>query len=358
MMVPSRALRHAGALLLVLLLARPAPAERLHVVAPGDTLLGLAERYATTVEALRGLNGLQGSLIRVGQELRVPDPPRVGWRVHRTGAGETLADVAALYGVSEAALAAANALDGVAGPLGRDLALHVPPGEGPVVRLGPGESVLGLAARHGVAPSELVRLNGFVGLDDAAPGDPVLLPPGTGGAAVGAGPTTAAAAPGAAAPAGSRPAGHHVQQLALLARAAELTLGFEPSREVFALPLRGRLTSPYGWRSLSVNGNHFHGGLDIAAAPGVPVRAARDGVVARTGWVGAYGYAVFLDHGDGTQTRYAHLSRIEAQVGGFVRQGDVLGRVGSTGVSTGPHLHFEIRVAGVAVDPLPYLPWP
>jgi murein DD-endopeptidase MepM/ murein hydrolase activator NlpD len=86
------------------------------------------------------------------------------------------------------------------------------------------------------------------------------------------------------------------------------------------------------------------------------VHAARDGVVVKAGWGGTYGNVVYLDHGDGTQTRYAHLSRIDVQVGERLRQGDVLGLAGSTGASTGPHVHFELRFDGRAVDPLEYLP--
>lgn len=124
---------------------------------------------------------------------------------------------------------------------------------------------------------------------------------------------------------------------------------------VFTYPVAGRLSSAFGWRNIAVNGNRFHGGIDLAAHAGTPVVAARDGRVTRAGWWGTYGYAVVVDHGDGSETRYAHLSRVDVAAGATVRQGDVLGAVGSTGASTGPHLHFELRFDGRAVDPLPYL---
>jgi murein DD-endopeptidase MepM/ murein hydrolase activator NlpD len=124
----------------------------------------------------------------------------------------------------------------------------------------------------------------------------------------------------------------------------------------FRAPVQGRVSSRFGWRALSVNGNHFHAGVDLAVPLGTPVHAARDGVVVKAGWGGTYGNVVYLDHGDGTQTRYAHLSRIDVQVGERLRQGDVLGLAGSTGASTGPHVHFELRFDGRAVDPLEYLP--
>src|SRR5690606_35197730 len=129
------------------------------------------------------------------------------------------------------------------------------------------------------------------------------------------------------------------------------------TQESFVTPLPGhtRLSSGFGWRNLAVNGNRFHAGIDLPAAPRTPVRAARDGVVVRAGWWGTYGYAVAVDHQDGSETRYAHLSAFSVAAGETVRQGDVIGAVGSTGASTGPHLHFELRFDERAVDPTAYL---
>ena len=123
----------------------------------------------------------------------------------------------------------------------------------------------------------------------------------------------------------------------------------------FVRPVQARISSYFGWRNVAVNGNRHHAGIDLAAPWGTPVRAARDGVVDRAGWWGTYGNAVALDHGDDSETRYAHLSSIAVSGGDLVRQGDVIGYVGSTGASTGPHLHFELRFDGRAVDPLGYL---
>jgi len=144
-------------------------------------------------------------------------------------------------------------------------------------------------------------------------------------------------------------------QAALLPRAVAALAGVESWESGYAMPVEGRLSSPFGWRNISVNGNRFHGGVDFAASPGTRVVAARSGRVTRAGWWGTYGYVVVLDHGDGSETRYAHLSAFGVAAGDVVRQGDPIGSVGSTGASTGPHLHFEIRLSGSAVDPLPYL---
>ncbi len=125
------------------------------------------------------------------------------------------------------------------------------------------------------------------------------------------------------------------------------------SGESFIWPLRGRITSPFGVFRRFL-GRHI--GLDIAAPTGTPIHASRSGEVALAGWRAFYGLMVLVYHGNGVATRYAHLSRISVKVGELVDQGQVIGLVGSTGFSTGPHLHFEIIIDGVHVNPQKYLP--
>ncbi len=96
--------------------------------------------------------------------------------------------------------------------------------------------------------------------------------------------------------------------------------------------------------------------MDIGAAYGSPVEAAKDGVVVGAEYLGSYGNMVLIDHLDGLQTVYAHLSGFNVDVGQEVAQGDVIGWVGMTGYTTGPHLHFEVRASGEFVDPLQFLP--
>lgn len=126
---------------------------------------------------------------------------------------------------------------------------------------------------------------------------------------------------------------------------------------IFPLPLPAQITSVFGWRIHPVNGDvRFHSGTDLGAAMGTPVLAAYAGIVALADFLGGYGLTVVLQHNDGTQeTRYAHLSEALVQPGDFVEQGTVIGRVGNTGNSTGPHLHFEIREqtpeGWIALDP-------
>jgi hypothetical protein len=113
-------------------------------------------------------------------------------------------------------------------------------------------------------------------------------------------------------------------------------------------PVHARISSPFGPR-----GDGFHPGLDLAASFGTPIHAARSGTVVFAGWDDGYGKVVVLRHGYGVTTWYAHQSRIQVHAGERVGPGRVLGRVGQTGEATGPHLHFEVRVRGAAVDPRP-----
>ncbi|TCL72335.1 murein DD-endopeptidase MepM/ murein hydrolase activator NlpD [Hydrogenispora ethanolica] len=125
----------------------------------------------------------------------------------------------------------------------------------------------------------------------------------------------------------------------------------------FIWPARGRISDIFGWRYHPIlKTKRFHNGEDIAVPTGTPVHAADGGVVLVSGWQGGYGYFVAIDHGNGISTCYGHNSRLLVRVGQRVQQGDVIAYSGSTGLSTGPHIHFEVRVKGVPVDPRKYLP--
>ena len=130
---------------------------------------------------------------------------------------------------------------------------------------------------------------------------------------------------------------------------------------IFAWPLPQSftITSPFGYRQDPFTGEmSYHGGTDIAAPQGTPILAAADGTVTVANgtdpWGGSYGYHVKLDHGGGMETLYAHCLAIAVTAGQQVQQGEVIGYVGSTGNSTGKHLHFEVREKGQKINPTNY----
>jgi len=126
-----------------------------------------------------------------------------------------------------------------------------------------------------------------------------------------------------------------------------------PSR----MPLEGaHMSSGYGMRTHPVlGGRRAHAGIDLAAPTGTPIYATADGLISKAESFSSYGLFVSIEHGAELQTRYAHMSRIAVAPGQRVKKGDIIGYVGSTGRSTGPHLHYEVRIAGEAVNPVPYM---
>lgn len=127
---------------------------------------------------------------------------------------------------------------------------------------------------------------------------------------------------------------------------------------VYAWPAPGheRITSSYGWRMHPILGvRKLHTGVDIGAPSGADVVAAQSGTVIYSGWMNGYGNTIILDHGAGMSTLYAHQSKLLVSVGAEVSKGDTIGKVGSTGRSTGPHLHFEVRKDGDPIDPTSYI---
>jgi len=247
-------------------------------------------------------------------------PPTLGrgnFRTYVVKSGDTLAAVADRYGIPLSYLVASNGLStpSVLYP-GQELVL---PQGGVLHTLRPGQTLADLAATYGVAEEEIREANGLSG--EPLPGQRLFIP-----------------------------------EPRSVPQAAVLELGGEEGAR-FIWPLRGRLTSPFGPRTHPIYGTpDFHTGIDLAVPEGTEVHAAAPGTVTWTGTRGGYGLLVVIDHGDGYSTYYAHLSRILVHVGQFVEVGQVVALSGNTGLSTGPHLHFEIRKFGEPINPLQLLP--
>jgi len=144
------------------------------------------------------------------------------------------------------------------------------------------------------------------------------------------------------------------ERVETLIRQAQDTSGDAPG--VLLRPVSGRITSPFGPRVHPILGTtRLHTGIDFGSGFGTAIAAAASGTVIHASGFGGYGNTVIIDHGGGMSTLYAHQSQIDVSNGAEVETGDTIGLVGSTGLSTGPHLHFEVRILGSPVDPAPYL---
>lgn len=350
-------------------------------VKPGDTLAGIAARYGVDPRHIMWSSNLQGDRLQVGQRLLIPlvavedRSPRVppGVEVYRVRPGDTLQGVASRYGISVLDLVSANpsleSLDRlVAGSI-----LYIPKRtKGLLVVLPEGETLVDLAARFGLSPVAVARANGVKDPLDLKPGDLVLLP----GIQAKTTYQRLLAKQEAERQARLEAERRRQEELRRLAeeRRRQQALAQQRAREArraqaqqpqvrrvsyqegaMRWPLSDfRITTYFGQRGAF---QRFHTGIDLAAPYGTPIVAAKAGQVEVAGWSSVgYGFHVVLDHGGGVQTLYAHMSRVAVRAGQWVEAGQVIGYVGSTGWSTGPHLHFEVRVGGVARNPLAYLP--
>jgi len=232
---------------------------------------------------------------------------------HVVAHGDTLSGIAAHYNMTVQRIRTLNSLENphLINP-GQTLLLVERPPEPRRHRVREGENLSVIAARHGVTVVSIVELNALTEVHQLRIGQVLRIPP---------------------------------------AAAVATTARSVSSASGMIWPVLGRISSYFGPRW-----GTRHTGLDIAAPSGSEIRAVRAGRVEMAGWWGGYGNCVIINHGDGVRTLYAHASRILVKRGERVVQGQVVARVGSTGNSTGPHVHFEVRVNNRFKDPLGFLP--
>jgi murein DD-endopeptidase MepM/ murein hydrolase activator NlpD len=307
-------------------------------VRPGDTLSSIATRYSVPIERIRTENDLSSDVLQPGQVLRVPYAeavggtlestplPPPGFRLHTLSRNETLSEVATRYDTSLAAIAGANPDLSSLDMLPQGLELLIPPEVGLVVTLEHNQTILDIMDIYGINVVALSKANNITTPADLQPGQTLFLP-------------------------GVDPR----RIMARLEGVREQERIAEAMENRYTWPLHGRLTSRFGPRRLGMGTSNFHAGVDIAAPYGSYVVASRAGTVTFAGWSGAYGYLVKVRHHGGSESWYAHHSSLAVSSNTYVERGDVLGRVGSTGLSTGPHLHFEIRENNRPVNPLVHL---
>ena len=241
---------------------------------------------------------------------------RAAWTTYTVQAGDTLSGISLRTGIPMDYLIASNDVDPSRLRPGQQLLL---PSGGVLHTVKAGQAIADIAKTYGVTEGAIRLANELSG--EPAVGMRIFVP-----------------------------------SPAVVPQATAVALGKKEATR-FAWPARGPISSPYGPRIHPIyRVSSFHAGIDLAIPEGTPVYAAAPGRVVTAGWDGGYGLLVVIDHGDGYSTYYAHLSQLLVSVGQFVEIGQRIARSGNTGLSTGPHLHFEIRRDGVAVDPLLFLP--
>ncbi|HEY6101838.1 MAG TPA: peptidoglycan DD-metalloendopeptidase family protein [bacterium] len=301
-----------------------APEEpRTVVIKDGQSLWDIAAAWGVSVETIAAANNLPNvDLVRPGQKLLIPtaDDPQARAKLAALAAKA----VTKVQPKTQAA---------VAGTPTRAPRAQTKPASGSlVVTLGEGQTLWSLARAHGTSVDALVEANGLADANRIRAGRRLVIPG-----------HPAASAPSRATTArvGAQRVGEAFTKAS--STAVRIARGF-------LWPARGQLTSRFGWRRW-----RHHDGIDIAAPYGSPIYAARPGRVIYAGWYFAYGRAVIVDHGDGLQTLYGHASELLVRTGETVNQGELIARVGSSGRATGPHVHFEVRVNGKAVNPMRYM---
>ncbi|NMA61534.1 MAG: M23 family metallopeptidase [Firmicutes bacterium] len=294
--------------------AQPQPELPVEVGADLDVQVGVKQPVATSAP-------IQEANSKEEVVPPVAEPPKVEEKkeerptifVHKVHPGETLWDIANAYGITVDTILSANDLrDPNRISIGQEL--QILSVKGVLHSVATGESLWEIAERYKISMDEIAQANSI--------SDPSRLQP-----------NTKIVIPGAT---------------RLMPRDVLIVNG--QLQKAFDWPTRGRISSPFGPRW-----GKMHNGLDIAVPTGTPIKAAADGRVTFAGWNGGYGILVIVDHGNGVETRYAHNSRVNVKVGQKVERGQIVSYSGNTGVSTGPHLHFEIRYRNNPVNPQTYL---
>lgn len=325
----------------------------LHQVQGNDTLASIAAKYKVDSAAITGYrpNNISGPddlvpnslLLVVGGQM----PTRERTEEYVVRNGDTLWSIAERFGLAPSTIVWANSLTN-ADVLAIGQPLVIPPVNGVLHHVVAGESLEQLAERFGVKASEITAFapNGLGGGSPPAPGQDLMIPGGTPPAPPP--PIIVAAAPATEPVPEPPPAGAPAAPTAAPAAGTRATGSF-------IWPATGALTTYFG-DNPAYYGPGGHNGLDIANAQGTPLLAADGGVVIYSGWRGGLGNAVGIDHENGFVTWYGHAVSLVATPGQRVARGQVVAYMGTTGNSTGPHIHFIIVRNGVYVDPLAYLP--
>jgi murein DD-endopeptidase MepM/ murein hydrolase activator NlpD len=402
----------AGSPLEIISLSSPATTVRLEPKRPaassaivylrvrrGDSIGSLANRFGVTPRAIKVATGITKNMIRPGEILKIPlektslEPERAvrlpsGAFWYTVKRGDTLSGIQDRFDFDLMDLVNSNpslrSLDQIY--LGERLII---PGDtaGAYVILKKDQDLLDVAANYGVGLDDLIRANTKMGASGFQAGDYLVLPnvdaessmerlekrrqaeeavrtqarfelakERIAAARIELARSAKLRAAQAAAQAKARDRLRATQRSSTSrVRRATSAYSFPSYGGGYIWPMRGSITSGFGRRGFWIGGNNFHTGLDIAAPYGTPIYAAKGGYVQESGY-GYFGLNVWVNTGNGVQNIYGHMSRVAVYGGQYVQRGQLLGWEGCSGICTGPHLHFEIRVNGTPVNPLRYLP--
>lgn len=316
------------------------------VVMKGQTLTDISDGSELTLKEIAGANGLKNpDRLKVGQTLLIPasrddilkvkeeltrrkaereaklkTAPRIEMKTYQVRQGDSLWSIANAYDLDINTLFGCNTFKNP-DVLKPGTTIQVPNQDGILYKVQKGDSLASITKKYGVHMEGIFSANSMGKEESLIAGKQIFLP---------------AAKP--------------------LSVARSRSVSGSSSARGFRWPVVGRISSPFGWRRDPFNKRKdFHTGLDIKAPSGRTIVASKGGKVAYSGWMGGYGRVIVIDHGGGYKTLYAHCSRLLVPKGRKVSQGQAIARVGSSGRSTGPHVHFEVRYRNSAINPLKVL---
>ncbi|MDR1049209.1 MAG: LysM peptidoglycan-binding domain-containing M23 family metallopeptidase [Synergistaceae bacterium] len=339
------------------ILAEVGPNWKEHVVKAGETLSDIALQYGgVTIQDILGANGLKdANRLAEQQILLIPNAPghvestleevrtrqaRVAALREKTeplqllsyvvAAGDSLWSIANAQNLEVDTLVGSNVFK--SSVLHPGTVLRIPNQDGIFYKFKNGDKIEAIAKRYHIALDKIRGVNPTTDLLSLKAGSEIFLP--------GARPEAIVEASGGGEKTASKGAAGSSSK----------------ASRVYRWPVMGKINSPFGWRRHPITRRRdFHTGLDIKAARGTVIRSAREGRVDYAGWMGGYGKVVVVGHGNGQSTLYAHCSTLLVKQGEKVSTGQNIARVGTTGRTTGPHLHFEVRNGNTPVNPLKYL---
>ncbi len=331
-----------------------------HKIAAGERLVDISHKYGILVATIAKVNSISNpDRLSPGQVLLIPRSEelldevleerksrveeklaakkradRVTYKNYTVKSGDSLWAIAHANNLTLDTLYGMNAMRSP-DSLRPGTVLRIPNQDGLCVKIAKGQTLGAVAAKFGVSEKAVRMANGFNEKEQPKPGQEVFLP---------------GASHSITAYKGSAGSGGISKKAPAVAKAPAGSAGY------FAWPVPRNISSPFGWRTHPIQKKRlFHSGLDIRAPRNTPIRAARDGQVIFAGWMNGYGRSIVIRHDSAYTTLYTHAQSLRVKKGAYVKKGAIIATVGTSGRTTGPHTHFEVRYNNKPVNPMSYL---